>query len=1085
MPSDSFSRFHKRLVLAAYFRDLFGVKDPEDAKAIQRYHEALRGTKEGFHQDGTSYLVKALQQRESVDLGDVQLLRYDERLREHTEAINARREKSITWRYFQHLAGLMTEHYLHCIKHDVQGLASSINEFSSRQNEDRTYIEYPTVTPDELNKVALWMATGSGKTLLMHLHYYQYRYHFGDVIDHILLVTPNEGLTDQHIAQLRQSGIGCQYYLDLVESGRTAPPEDVKVIEISKLVEEKTDEGIRVEANAFEGDNLVFVDEGHKGASSKAGTWRNLRSRLAEGGFTFEYSATFGQAVSGSTPAAIEEEYGKSILFDYSYQRFYEDGYGKDYRILNLDTNADEALEEDDDLTNQYLLANLLTFYEQQVVFSQDEQRLRKEYNLKKPLLMFVGHSVTGGNNVSDLSTNDRRSVTDIQRLVVFLNRVLTDTEWATEAIENLLSEDGTLEVNGQDLFTEEFNALRSLGWGGGKTLADLRSRLFHASGATGLQLSNLKNTDGEIGLKAGDADKFFGVVDVGNKRGFLNLTEEEFPEIEVSESEFEGSLFKRINQSQSDVNVLLGAKKFIEGWSSWRVSTMGLMNIGRGEGPQIIQLFGRGVRLLGKNRSLKRSSMLEGSHPRHLPNLETLNIFGVRADYMAQFRDYLADEGIETEDREIVRFKTQVNDSFSSAGLQLIRPNETTTFEEVTDLTLTEEEVDSRNITPEIDLDPKVEALSSVDGMSGISDSKTSSTSPDTGERRTIDLDYIPLLNWHRIYRSLWRYREKEGYTNLAFEKNALKKIIREENYELYCPAEMLNCRDFSDLSRIESIILRILRTYITEYYSSQKQEWEQTTFEYEELTEGDDNLIEVIEARVDSSANAFLSKLLDRLERVESEGEKILFMGDESLYTGDSGKPSRVYFEKHLYHPLVTQEDDSVKYSPPALNAGEKQFLKLLRSFLGNAEGREFMGDNRELYVLRNQTRGKGVGFQMQGGGRFFPDFILWLLDGNLQHIIFVDPKGLDVGVGDIDVEPKVKFCQNITSYQEDLNERSGRDDIRLHGFIASVTNFHVLKEKQALDKREEFADRQIYFLEDGRTAIQDMLESVGGTT
>ena len=33
----------------------------------------------------------------------------------------------------------------------------------------------------------------------------------------------------------------------------------------------------------------------------------------------------------------------------------------------------------------------------------------------------------------------------------------------------------------------------------------------------------------------------------------------------------------------------------------------MGLLNIGRGKGPQIIQLFGRGVRLKGKEFSLKR----------------------------------------------------------------------------------------------------------------------------------------------------------------------------------------------------------------------------------------------------------------------------------------------------------------------------------------------------------------------------------------------------------------------------------------------------------------------------------------------
>ena len=57
----------------------------------------------------------------------------------------------------------------------------------------------------------------------------------------------------------------------------------------------------------------------------------------------------------------------------------------------------------------------------------------------------------------------------------------------------------------------------------------------------------------------------------------------------------------------------LIGSKKFTEGWSSWRVCTLGLMNIGKKEGSQIIQLFGRGVRLKGYNFSLKRSRMIQG----------------------------------------------------------------------------------------------------------------------------------------------------------------------------------------------------------------------------------------------------------------------------------------------------------------------------------------------------------------------------------------------------------------------------------------------------------------------------------------
>ena len=41
----------------------------------------------------------------------------------------------------------------------------------------------------------------------------------------------------------------------------------------------------------------------------------------------------------------------------------------------------------------------------------------------------------------------------------------------------------------------------------------------------------------------------------------------------------------------------------------------------------------------------------LDGApHPDHIRLLETLNIFALRANYMAQFRDYLESEGINTQ---------------------------------------------------------------------------------------------------------------------------------------------------------------------------------------------------------------------------------------------------------------------------------------------------------------------------------------------------------------------------------------------------------------------------------------------------
>ena len=153
-----------------------------------------------------------------------------------------------------------------------------------------------------------------------------------------------------------------------------------------------------------------------------------------------------------------------------------------------------------------------------------------------------------------------------------------------------------------------------------------------------------LKGADGEVALRLGTGNEPFGVINVGDDAKLVKLCDEKG--LATGEREFAGTLFHEINQPHSTVHLLIGSKKFAEGWSSWRVSTMGLMNVGKGEGAQIIQLFGRGVRLKGYDLSLKRSDKTQLPEsiekPKHIDVLETLGIFGIQADYMAQFRDFL-----------------------------------------------------------------------------------------------------------------------------------------------------------------------------------------------------------------------------------------------------------------------------------------------------------------------------------------------------------------------------------------------------------------------------------------------------------
>ena len=122
------------------------------------------------------------------------------------------------------------------------------------------------------------------------------------------------------------------------------------------------------------------------------------------------------------------------------------------------------------------------------------------------------------------------------------------------------------------------------------------------------------------------------------------------------------------------------------------------------------------------------------------------------------------------------------------------------------------------------------------------------------------------------------------------------------------------------------------------------------------------------------------------------------------------------------------------------------------------------------KELYLLRNLSKGKGVGFFE--AGNFHPDFILWLLTPGGQKIIFVDPKGIrNIGPAD----PKIQFYQTI----KEIEERLGDPAVTLESFIVSNTRFSDVKALWNMEKAN-MLERHIVFQEEDRdTYIQSILK------
>ena len=99
-------------------------------------------------------------------------------------------------------------------------------------------------------------------------------------------------------------------------------------------------------------------------------------------------------------------------------------------------------------------------------------------------------------------------------------------------------------------------------------------------------------------------------------------------------------------------------------------------------------------------------------------------------------------------------------------------------------------------------------------------------------------------------------------------------------------------------------------------------------------------------------------------------------------------------------------------------------------------------------KLYLLRNLSRGRGVGFFEADS--FHPDFILWLLAEGQQRVVFVDPKGIrNLGPND----PKIQFFETI----KEIEERLGDPDVSLQSFIVSNTPSTTMRRLWQMEKRE----------------------------
>lgn len=1091
--------FHHRLVLFEWLLSLFGkhtleelvqrtsLSDPDkhyiNPDGTSGFYHALKPCWDSHHATHSPSFVEGRGQgmgsntaemgsnmigmgSNTAGRGANALQTYDENVVRHWKQIRRAhpRGDSLTLTYFQYLALLFTEIVLDRWFADTDSLLTELNAFIDKWNSGKDAgSQVPRYDKETLplNKLAFWMATGSGKTFLFHVNllqfkHYWHRYRPHQKIDHIILLTIGEDLSKQHLSELANSGIDAEVFN---RSGGLLAGETVEVLEFSKLKE--TSGNVTVAVDSLRGNNLVFVDEGHRGSSGDI--LMGYRDKLiAGGGFCFEYSATFGQAMSGAvkTKPELVQSYCRAVAMDYSYRYFHADGYGKDYNILNIASGIQERQAD----KYLYLTGCVLTYYQQRRFYT-DKALLPeyRRYQLAAPLWIFVGDTVNA------VQKKDGKDTSDVTEILRFLAWFLHDETKAIENLERLLDGTDGLVTGGlaaASIFPNYFDYVRESGRRGRELWSDICATVFNNASGGKLRVEPRRGSTGEMALCAGEG-QHFGLISVGDGDKLKDLLSDQ-SELTVQTKDISENLFASLNDPTSPINVLIGAQKFNTGWNSPRVSVMGLLNVGKGEGTEIIQLFGRGVRLMGFDGCLRRShhvTRTDSPHPENLALLEKLHIFGLNADYMLKFQEDLARGGVVAKGEEKAKeisFKPVVPPLPTNPYLKNLRLKPGVNF--LTDGPIVEltEHVPDRILKLPINLDwyTRVGRNTTDEGIATVSTGKLSEQK--LGKRHAAWLD------WPLLLRDLEDYKRQKSYHKLLLNTKALQHLItqRDDWYVLTCPPHLFQFSNLSQIGEWQRIAYALLSKYLDKLWEYHRDYFEKSQLELVPLTESDPNFQFTYELTIKAEQTAAYSAAQEIAKRIEEN--------KNTTYSANGWTAKAL--KEHLYWPLLSFPGTaaSIKPNTVALNPDELKFLDDLEKYI-QKERTKFFAD-KQIYLLRNRTRDGGIGFF--ASGNFFPDFLLWIVHNNKQYLTFLDPKGIRNLEGGLNGN-KARLFEYL---QNELHPLLSDPDIVLNSFLISNTRKRELDwlESDTSDTMLKEAHVLLQY-DNGDTYIEELMHGI----
>ena len=407
-----------------------------------------------------------------------------------------------------------------------------------------------------VNRCSYWMATGSGKTLIM--------VKLVDMLrkliklkkipnKKILILAPSNSIIEQikfHFEEFNKSNNEKLFLKDLREFNEY---DDLYIYRADNIVATETKKEVLNFYDFYNNGNwYLILDEAHKGDKDES-IRQKLFALIAKNGIMFNFSATF-----------TEEIDKVSTIKDFKLDKFLNSGYGKKIALLEASVKTGSEKQKDSIVKSLILLA-----------------ALKKEYKKLKPLysapLMLV------------LANSVNIEKADLKEYFIQLQKIIAG-KFEFEKLKNELINELSSKKYLFGLGNIRIDILKNL------TIKDFY-QIFNVSNPTKdkIEVSRLLGNDDELVFKLKGSNEYFMLINASNINKWTNDFLDGY---EIVES-IEESVFKNLDVKEN-ISILMGSRKFIEGWDSNRPNIINFVNLGNTKEAKklVLQAIGRGVRI-------------------------------------------------------------------------------------------------------------------------------------------------------------------------------------------------------------------------------------------------------------------------------------------------------------------------------------------------------------------------------------------------------------------------------------------------------------------------------------------------------